>query len=92
MVAYSVESISHPYPHPLHIISVDLTQYIDFDELQLDEEEDEDTELEDELIEFGRNYFVKWFASIHSFSGCPPLLCRFRWRCLRTFIRFPHVR
>jgi hypothetical protein len=80
VVAYSAESISHPYSHPLHIISVDLTQYIDFDELQLDEEEDEDTELEDELIEFGRNYFVIWFAKCFEEAGGKnyPLPCIIR--------------
>ncbi|MBN2909727.1 hypothetical protein JQC72_09340 [Polycladomyces sp. WAk] len=80
VVAYSAESVSHPHPHPTHVISVDLTQYIDFDELPLDEEEDEDTELEDELIEFGRNYFVKWFAKCFEEAGGKnyPLPCMIR--------------
>ncbi|MFC4075234.1 hypothetical protein [Salinithrix halophila] len=63
--AISVSNI-HNYPEP-GIAGVDLTGDLGLDELDLDEEDVD--ELEDELIEFGRKYYVEWLAKCFDKAG-----------------------
>lgn len=71
--AISVSNI-HNYPEP-GIAGVDLTGDLGLDELELDEEEVD--ELEDELIDFGRKYYVEWLVKCFgkASGGSYPLPC-----------------
>ncbi|MDR6224017.1 hypothetical protein [Desmospora profundinema] len=63
--AISVSNL-HDFPEP-GIAGVDLMENLEVDDLGLDE--DDVVELEDELIEFGREYYVEWLAKCFDKGG-----------------------